>query len=280
MSVRDRDARPSAGHAPRTDLRADCGSCFALCCVALPFSASADFATGKAADTPCRNLNADFTCGVHARLREEGFAGCTVFDCFGAGQRVSQGTFQGRDWRSSPGSAARMFAVFPVMRGLHELLWYLTRALEEPAARPLHGALAGALEEIEGLAGGAAAELLEVDLAARRGGVGALLAEVSALVRAPVRGRPPGHRGADLAGARLGGADLRGADLRGALLIAADLRDADLRVADLLGTDLRDADLRGADLTGGLFVTQPQLNAARGDHGTRLPRSLTRPAHW
>ncbi|MFD9502720.1 pentapeptide repeat-containing protein [Streptomyces sp. NPDC060035] len=88
------------------------------------------------------------------------------------------------------------------------------------------------------------------------------------------------HRGADLIGARMRGADLRGADLRGAYLIAADLRGADLRLADLIGADFRDADLSGADLMGTLFLTQAQLNAAKGDAATKLPPPLTRPTHW
>jgi hypothetical protein len=29
-----------------------------------------------------------------------------------------------------------------------------------------------------------------------------------------------------------------------------------------------------------LFVTQSQLDAALGDHTTRLPGSLSRPGHW
>ncbi|MFJ6350796.1 pentapeptide repeat-containing protein [Streptomyces sp. NPDC092046] len=55
---------------------------------------------------------------------------------------------------------------------------------------------------------------------------------------------------------------------------------ADLSLADLIGADLRDADLSGADLTGALFLTQPQLNAARGDAATRLSDGFARPAHW
>ncbi|HEY0399529.1 MAG TPA: pentapeptide repeat-containing protein, partial [Acidimicrobiia bacterium] len=39
-------------------------------------------------------------------------------------------------------------------------------------------------------------------------------------------------------------------------------------------------DLGGADLTGTLFLTQLQLNAARGDGDTRLPAALRRPSHW
>ncbi|GJM72906.1 hypothetical protein HMSSN036_51220 [Paenibacillus macerans] len=73
---------------------------------------------------------------------------------------------------------------------------------------------------------------------------------------------------------------MRGANLRGAYLIAADLRDANLRMADLIGADLRDADLRGADLSSCLFLTQMQLNAAKGDRSTKLPPKFVRPAHW
>ena len=95
---------------------------------------------------------------------------------------------------------------------------------------------------------------------------------------------PPGsradHRGADLTGADLRGASLRGASLRGACLVAADLAGADLARADLTGADLRAADLSGADLAGAIFLTQSQLDAARGDAGTSLPASLARPAHW
>ncbi|GHJ26356.1 pentapeptide repeat-containing protein [Streptomyces hygroscopicus] len=278
----DTTGTPSAGPAgaDRSALRADCGSCFGLCCVALPFAASADFAIGKDAGKPCRNLRSDFRCGIHSRLREEGFPGCTVYDCFGAGQKVSQVTFEGRDWRRHPGTAPEMFAAFPVVRHLHELLWYLTEALALPAARPAHGALRQALHDTERLTLQSAPELVEFDLAAHRDRVNQLLLRTSELVRAGVRGRKKNRRGADLIGADLRGADLRGANLRGAHLIAADLTRADLTAADLIGADFRDADLSAADLRGAIFLTQAQLSAARGDAATRLPPALTRPAHW
>ncbi len=248
--------------------------------MALPFAASSDFAADKDAGQPCTNLRADFRCGIHTQLRQRGFAGCTVFDCFGAGQRVSQVTFGGQDWRQAPGTARQMFDVFPVMRQLHELLRYLTEALTLPPARPVHGELRRALERTQRLTAGSAQELLELDMAAHRGEVSALLLRASELVRARVPGRGKDRRGADLIGADLKAADLRGANLRGAYLIAADLKGADLRTADLIGADLRDADLSGADLTGALFLTQPQLDAAKGDATTKLPSALTRPRHW
>ena len=86
--------------------------------------------------------------------------------------------------------------------------------------------------------------------------------------------------GADLMGKNLRSRRLCGADLRGAYLIAADLRDTDLSGVDLLGADFRDARLDGADLSKALYVTQPQLNAARGNDATSLPSDLEMPSHW
>ena len=267
--------------ADRTDLRADCARCFGLCCVALPFAASADFAIDKQAGEPCPNLRQDHRCGIHARLRDKGFSGCTVYDCFGAGQKVSQITFGGQDWRAgSAEQARRMFDVFPVVRQLHELLWYLSEALRLPAARPLGDDLRRLLGATEALTLQTPEQLAELDVATHRQKVNELLLKTSDLVRAGTRGRKKDRRGADLMGARLKGADLRGANLRGACLIAADLTRADLRGADMIGADLRDADLTDADLTGAFFLTQPQVNAARGGAGTRLPGSVTRPEHW
>jgi Pentapeptide repeats (8 copies) len=270
------------------ELRGDCARCFGLCCVALPFAASADFALNKPAGKPCPNLQGDHRCGIHADLRKKGFTGCTVYDCFGAGQKVSQLTFGGQDWHTGPKEhARRMFDVFPVVRQLHELLWYLTEALGLPAARPVHSELRRALEETERLTRQTAGELAALDVAEHRRQVDVLLLRTSELARAGAAGAKGGkkgkgkdRRGADLIGARLRGADLRGASLRGACLIAADLSGADLRDADMIGADLRDTDLSDADLTGAFFLTQPQLQAARGTTGTKLPESLTRPAHW
>ncbi|MDD9205936.1 pentapeptide repeat-containing protein, partial [Georgenia sp. 10Sc9-8] len=237
----------TAGPGDGSDLRADCSRCFGLCCVALPFSASADFAVDKAAGTPCTNLDAAFGCTIHADLRGAGFAGCAAFDCLGAGQKVSQVTYGGVDWRSAPGTAQQMFTVFPVMHRLHELLRYLTDALTLPAARPVHDRLEDARTRVAALTGRTAAELATLDVAPVRDEVNVLLRGASDLARVGTPRRD--LRGRDLTGARLGDADLRGADLRGASLVAADLRGVDLDRADLTGADLRAARLDGADLS-------------------------------
>nr|WP_232278720.1 pentapeptide repeat-containing protein [Paenibacillus sp. 481] len=271
-------------------LQADCESCFGLCCVALPFAASVDFAMDKNAGQPCHNLQSNFRCGVHNDLRQLGFKGCTVYDCFGAGQMVSQVTYDGLDWRKAPETAKQMFEVFPIMRQLHELRWYLTEALTLRPARTIYDELSSALAETERLTRLEPDSILELDVATHRANVNALLLQTSELVRAEalrsLKGANGGSRrktygrGADLFGAKLKGADLRGANLRGAYLIAADLSGADLRGADLIGADFRDTNIRGANLAESIFLTQFQVNAAKGDSSTKLPPTLNQPSHW
>ncbi|HVK23205.1 MAG TPA: pentapeptide repeat-containing protein [Actinokineospora sp.] len=256
-------------------LRADCSRCAALCCVGLAFAKSSDFAFDKPAGRPCHNLLADYRCTIHPRLRDSGFPGCTVYECFGAGQQVVQVTFGGRTWRDQPDLAQRQFDAFGVLRVLHELLWYLTDALTFAPA--LRDELQRAYDETSALTTADADALLALDVAGHRHTVNQLLIQASDQARAGLRAK---RRKPDLIGANLRRADLRGASLRGALLIAADLREADLTTADVIGADFRDAQVHGANLTGALFLTQFQLNAARGDAATRIPARLARPKHW
>ncbi len=162
------------------------------------------------------------------------------YDCFGAGQKIAQVTFGAQDWRRTPRTAKQMFEVFTIMRQLHELFWYLTEALALQSARSLHGELSLALGETERLTHNSPDALMALDVAAHRRDVNALLLRTSELVRAAVRRPKKDHRAADLMG----------------------------------------ADLRNADLTESLFLTQSQLDAAKGDNDTKLPPPLTRPTHW
>src|SRR4051812_42293432 len=152
-------------HPTPLELRSDCTRCVGLCCVALPFARSSDFAFDKPAGDPCRHLAADFGCRIHADLRGRGMPGCTVYECFGAGQHVTQGTYGGHSWADDPALAREMFAVFPVMRHLHELLAYLTEALVLTTSEPLGVELATIHDEVADLTEAAPAVLQEVDVA-------------------------------------------------------------------------------------------------------------------
>jgi hypothetical protein len=251
-----------------------------LCCVALAFEESGMFGFAKHAGQVCPNLHQHFHCSIHEDLWQRGFAGCAMFDCWGAGQKVCQVTYGGRHWRSHPELAEQMFDVFSAMQQLHELAWYLVEALTLPGAHTAHDDLQRALDSTDTISQLGPVDLLEHDTETHRTNVDALLLRASTLARSAA-GRP----GANLHGASLAGADLRGADLRGTSmketrLLGADLRGADLRGADVLGADLYGANLGGADLGSCLFLTQNQLLSAWGDGETRIPAALTRPTHW
>jgi hypothetical protein len=111
----------------RAELSSDCGACAALCCIALPFAASEDFAFDKAAGARCRFLRDDCRCAVHDELVPRGLSGCAVFQCHGAGPRVTR-AFAGR--AETPALVAERDEVFRVQREVHELLWRLDAAAE------------------------------------------------------------------------------------------------------------------------------------------------------
>lgn len=270
----------------REDLGADCADCFGLCCVALAFAKSADFPFDKPAGDPCTNLDDGDACRIHPHLRDRGFKGCTVFDCFGAGQKVSRRTFEGRSWRDDPQTRAAMFATFPVVRRLHELLWYLDEAIA--LVEQTRDALVwiDMFERIRQLSDQSSEQLAALDVDAEYDAAGDLLVEASEIARSSAEPAKSARRGApfrpgsDLMGAHLAGADLRGVSLRGSIAIAADLTRASFWRCDVLGVDMRDANLSGADLNGAIFLTQMQVDSARGDDRTALPDGFERPAHW
>lgn len=277
---------------PFGEFASDCARCAGLCCTALPFTRSRDFAADKPAGRQCVHLeiggHTGLACRIHDRLRATGWVGCTVFECFGAGQRVTSDLFGGRTWAQPDVAAPTQFAAFEAMRILAEVRYYCLVLAEHELDVELRSALHGLESDAEVMAQAPPDAFAEVarDLRAR---AAPLLRAASGQVR---RRRPPSDRprqarrggrlvaGADLVGISLRDVDLSGLDLRGALLIGADLRGARLHLTDVLGADLRDTDVRGADLSTALFLTQPQANAARGDDATALPSRLRRPDHW
>ncbi|KAA0955422.1 pentapeptide repeat-containing protein [Sporosarcina sp. ANT_H38] len=272
----------------RGNLTADCTKCFGLCCTALNIVASSDFPINKPAGTPCVNLQSDYGCQIHSNLRKRGFKGCTVFDCLGAGQVVSQVTFKGQSWRDNPEIGTKMFQVFPIMQQIHEMIAYAAEALSYDIPHALSKKLSVQLKEVQKLTNFDAEQLLSLDIVMYRFPLNKLLSETSKYIRESLITKLPGtknannynHERADWIGKKLIGKDLKAIDLRGAYLIATDMRNTDLRCVDFIGADLRDADLRGANLSTSMFLTQMQINSAKGDVKTLLPSHIQRPSHW
>jgi hypothetical protein len=138
----------------RLDLVADCGSCAAVCCVVLPFDASEDFAFEKPAGVACRHLQSDRRCAIHDRLVERGLSGCAVYECYGAGPRVTRAF-----------TPAERHEAFLVLRVIHELLWLLTEAAKLlPPSHEVRATLAGAIEALDVIAARPFEDLVVIDV--------------------------------------------------------------------------------------------------------------------
>lgn len=181
-----------------------------------------------------------------------------------------------------------MYEVFLIMRQLHEMLWYLKQALLIQTNEKIKSKINDLITETEDITKSAPDLLIALDIEVHRDNVNTLLRQTSEFIRAKAlsnrktnlkRKKTIAGR-LDCIGADLKKINLKGADLRGAFLIASDLRGNDLSYADLIGADLRDADIRGANLKDSLFITQAQINSAKGDSNTILPKSIVRPASW
>lgn len=269
-------------------LKINCKNCFGFCCTALYFSKCDGFPNDKEAGKPCINLEESFKCKVHSTLRKKGLKGCTTYDCFGAGQKVAQSTYRGISWKVNPESATEMFDVFLIMKQLHEMLWYLSEALRLQENLDVKNKINNTIIEIVEISNLDSKSLMNLDLIVYRSKVNKLLLETSKSIRNKYKkGKPSTINSKRVIAGRLNliGADLKkknlsGEDLSSSLLIAANLSGLDLSGVDFLGADLRDTNLTGANLSKSIYLTQLQVNSAKGDISTKLPISLTIPEHW
>lgn len=113
-------------------LTADCALCADLCCVALAFDKSDQFAIDKPSGVPCQNLETCGGCSIHKNLEKDGYKGCTIYTCNGAGQRTTQEVFKGEIWQDRPELLKPMMQAFQTMRMIHEFLILLGEAGKLP----------------------------------------------------------------------------------------------------------------------------------------------------
>ena len=98
------------------------------------FYAVQGFGFDKPPHAACRHLTLENRCEIHATLADSGFPGCVSFDCYGAGQRVTQ-ELNGMSWRTSDESAVQtLFSTYSACVPLHRLMAMI--ALAEATAPP------------------------------------------------------------------------------------------------------------------------------------------------
>jgi hypothetical protein len=179
-----------------------------------------------------------------------------------------------------------MFDSFLIMKQLHEMKWYLTQAYSLQTNKNNKEDIISLLESIEQQSLFHIESLLLIDLDTLRLTVNNFLRDTSDFIRVIAQKRlgilseTSSLKRIDYFGIDLRKSDLRGADLRGSCLIAANLSGLDLDSVDFIGADMRDTNIKGANLSNSIFLTQSQINSARGDSQTKLPDMIERPTHW
>lgn len=261
-------------------LTIDCERCCGLCCVALYFSSTEGFPEDKPAGKACINMCSDFRCTVHDQLARRGLKGCLAYDCFGAGQRVYQDVYQSVNWMTDHEISDEMFSVFLTVRQLHQILWYLVEVSSIVYAKSIIVDVRDLILQNLEMTKLSSNEILGLDIQPYRLKANDILRTTGELVLRAEGENFENNKKTDYIGENMKGRNLHGRDFSMSLMIAADLEGCDLQGANFLGTDLRDANLRKADLRESIFLTQMQVNSAKGDRDTLLPYFIKRPESW
>lgn len=260
-------------------LKIDCKKCSGLCCTALYFSKTEGFPNDKPAGKPCTNLMSDYGCAVHNKLMQYNLKGCMAFDCLGAGQKVTSDIYGRVSWKNQPERAEEIFRVFLAVWQLHQMVWYLAEAAAIVPAEELADQITALIGEYQNMTALSPIEILQIDIEEYRTRVNKILKKAGELV---VQSVAPGKtdKRSDNMGRNFKKANLNGRDFSMSLLIAANLEGCSLYGTNFLGADMRDTNIQNADLRESIFLTQAQVNAARGNEHTKLPDTLSRPIAW
>lgn len=261
------------------EFRIGCHACSGLCCTALYFSKYDGFPADKEAGVPCRNLDDCFRCSIHKELHSKSMKGCLAYDCCGAGQIVTS-LYGEVNWKSDPYRAQEMFDVFVKTFYLQQLLWYMSEVLTLRPAKELWEEAEACIKELHVLLKSSPRDILEFDTESfgEKGNV--LLDKVWIMVKKQVGNSKNFAKKKDFMGHNFKKSKLIGCDFRSTFLIAANLEECDLKGCNFLGADMRDTNIKNADLSESIFLTQGQINAARGNLNTRIPKHLIRPSEW
>ena len=157
------------------------------------------------------------------------------------------------------------------------MLWYLIEAASLIPDECLQATIDALICENGQMARLPAEEIAQPDMQAYRRKVNAVLKQVSGVVSINPSGKI--HR-ENCLGKDFRKAMLDGRDFSMSLMIAANFEGCSLKGTNFLGADIRGANLKNADLSESIFLTQMQINSAKGNSNTRIPEKLSRPITW
>jgi len=258
-------------------LKSDCSKCSGLCCVALFFSKIDGFPENKIAGKACSHLMTDYCCNIHCQLTKQKMKGCIGYDCFGAGQHVTQSVYQGKTWNDLFEQSAEIFDVFTVVFQLHQIRYFLIESMLFSIVKPLEKEIHTLYVENIKICHSSIKEILSFDLEKYKTTVNLVLKQLCNLL---LRNTNNKESSIEFFGKSFKGKNMSGINLSSKLLIAANFEDCLFNGTIFLGADTRDTNFSNANLSESIFLTQGQINSAKGNRNTKLPKHLDYPITW
>lgn len=261
----------------KSNLSINCKECSGLCCVALYFSKLDGFPENKKAGKPCINLNnSNYTCEVYAQLESKHLKGCLAYDCFGAGQKVTQESKSKGTWNTNNTIKQDIFKTFEINQLLNQILWYLLEAYTICDESEMNR-IKQLIKENSILTKKEPHELLVSDIETYRNEVNVELKQLTYELAKKSNRKIESKFQFEM---DYSNQDLSYMDFTMTYLIGSNLDGCKLQYTNFLGTDLRDVSVKNTDLSECIFLTQFQVNSMLGNSRTLLPNGLSTPTHW
>lgn len=164
-------------------LKVECSQCSGLCCTALFFSKIDGFPENKIAGKPCSKLQNNYMCKIHNELDKRNMKGCIGYDCFGAGQHVTQFIYKGETWRTSQSKAEEIFNVFTIIFQLYQIRYFLEESRIIISAKKLRSEIENLINENEEFCNSTPESVLDIDIENYRNKVNSTLKRVSDYIK-------------------------------------------------------------------------------------------------
>lgn len=201
--------------------------------------------------------------------------GCLTYECFGAGQKVTQIYESRGNWSTNPKQRKEIYGMFLIMTQLYQMRWYLIQAHNINLSSEANEEIRLLIQENEQITALEPNRLLGYNLDTYREKTNKILKLIIEQISTPHN-----EKSKNFLGKNFKGKNLNGRDLSMSLMIATNLENCSLQRTNFLGADMRDANVKNTDLSESLFLTQMQINSTKGNAATKLPLYLTRPSGW
>ncbi|MGN1181640.1 MAG: pentapeptide repeat-containing protein [Faecalibacillus sp.] len=256
----------------------DCCQCSGLCCIALYCFQSDGFPQDKPIGKPCIHLMNNYRCQIHQQLEEKKMKGCIGYDCFGAGQYLTHDIYHGITWKMHPEKITEICEMFIRIYRLFQMRFFLYESLKLISSQDLLGDIYQLINENEMICHMTIDKILQYSIEDYQDKVNQILKKVCHQLKRYLNIKEKKKQ--NFIHHNFDNQDMTGVDLNMKLAIASSFKNCQFKGATFIGTDTRDANFEGADLREAIFLTQGQINVAKGSRKTKLPNHLYYPITW